>query len=92
MLLEIMCDLVPQDKASLVEREGTRYFARVNYNFASSIRSPIERYATYFMIHRKFDRQYSPFRHFVFEKNLRRIRRLGRKGRRVLARARMCSV
>ncbi len=92
MLLEIMCDLVPQDKAPLVEREGTRYFARVNYNFASSIRSPIERYATYFMIYRKFDRQYSPFRHFVYEKNLRRIRRLGRKGRRVLARARMCSV
>jgi glycosyltransferase involved in cell wall biosynthesis len=92
MLLEIMCDLVPQDKAPLVEREGTRYFARVNYNFASSIKSPIERYATYLMIYKKFDRRYSPFRFFVYEKNIRRIRHLARRGRRVLARARMGSV
>jgi glycosyltransferase involved in cell wall biosynthesis len=92
MLLEIMCDLVPQDKAPLVKREGTRYFARVNYNFASSIKSPIERYATYLMIYRKFDRQHSPFRHFAYEKNVRRIRRLARKGRRVLARVRVRNV
>jgi len=92
MLLEIMCDLVPQDKVPLVEREGTRYFARVNYSFASSIKSPIERYATYLMIYKKFDRRYSPFRFFVYEKNVRRIRRLARTGRRVLARIRMCRV
>jgi hypothetical protein len=44
------------------------------------------------MIYEKFDRQYSPFRFFVYEKNVRRIRRWARRGRRVLARARIGSV
>jgi glycosyltransferase involved in cell wall biosynthesis len=89
MLLEVMCDLVPQDEAPLVEREGLRFFTEVNYGFASGIRSPIERLATYWMVYRKFDRRYSPFDFFVYRRIRLQIRRLARIARRVLVRVRM---
>lgn len=83
MLLDVMCDLVPED-AARVRREGVKYFTWLNYNFARNVESRRERYATYLMVYKKFSYQYSPLYFFVYRKSLRRVRRIGMKIKRVL--------
>ena len=41
-LLHLMCDLAPQSREQIL-KEGARFFAKANYNRASSARSPWER-------------------------------------------------
>ena len=85
-LLDLMCNLVPENKAPLVKREGMLYFSSINYNFASRIKSPIKRLATHLMVYKRFDYRYSPFYFYVYRKNLWRMRRLGGKVKRALKR------
>jgi len=85
MLLDVMCDLVPED-AARVRREGVKYFTWLNYNFARKIESRRERYATYLMVYKKFGYRYSPLYFFVYRKSLRRMRRVARKIKRALTR------
>lgn len=85
LLLDLMCTLVPADKEPLVRRDGTRYFTKVNYDFARQIRSPVERFMTYWAIYRSFDYRYPPFYYSVYKRGLRRIRQVARKAKRLLA-------
>jgi glycosyltransferase involved in cell wall biosynthesis len=54
MLLDIMCDLVPENR-ELIRREGMRFFINHNCRLASQIESPIDRLNAYLVIFRKFD-------------------------------------
>lgn len=85
-LLDLMCELVPE-RESQVRREGIRFFSKINYNFASKIKSPLERYAAYLMVYRTFGYRYSPFYFHVYRKNLRRMRRVAAKVKRALTKA-----
>ena len=71
-LLDLMVDLSPERK-EVIKRRGLKFFARKNYNAAAAIRSPFERFSTYMMIHKKFDREYSPVRYLYHKHVLRRI-------------------
>jgi glycosyltransferase involved in cell wall biosynthesis len=54
-LLELMCELSPPAKAALVRQEGRRFFARLTYNRARSVESPMQRLKAYRDIWRLFD-------------------------------------
>ena len=82
-LLDIMCDLVTENQAQ-VRREGTRYFAKVNYNFAAAIKSPTQRWATYLLVYKQFGYRYSPLYFYADEKIVHRMRRLASKVNRAL--------
>jgi glycosyltransferase involved in cell wall biosynthesis len=84
MLLDIMCDLVPED-AALVRREGIRFLSMLNYNRASAIQSPTQRLLTYLMVYRRFGYRYSPLYFSVYQENLRRVKSTARKLKRALA-------
>jgi glycosyltransferase involved in cell wall biosynthesis len=58
-LLETMCNLV-DEKKELVRSKGMRFFARINYSRADSVRSLPERLAAYLLVFRKFGYQYLP--------------------------------
>lgn len=64
ILLDIMCDLVPE-KQELVRYKGTRFLAKLNYNFAAEIKSPVQRWLAYSIVFRKFNHQYSPLEYFI---------------------------
>jgi len=53
-LLDLMCALIPENKA-LLRTEGMRFFAKLNYGRARAIKSPIRRFITYLMVYKKFD-------------------------------------
>jgi hypothetical protein len=61
LLLQTMCALAPEQR-DLILRKGREHFAKHNYDLASSIRSPVDRYRAYFLIYRTFDKAYSPLR------------------------------
>ena len=63
LLLQAMCALAPE-KRDLIFRKGKVHFAKHNYELASSIRSPINRYQTYLSIYRMFEYSYSPLHFF----------------------------
>ncbi|MBC7249102.1 MAG: glycosyltransferase family 2 protein [Anaerolineae bacterium] len=83
-LLDLMCELVGEEDALVIRREGRLFFSRFNYNLARGIPSPLERWATYWMIYRTFDYQYPPFYFYVYRKNLRKARRAARRVKRFL--------
>jgi len=83
-LLDLMCDLVSEDQAPMVKREGRRYFSQVNYNFASRIGSPLERFVMYWTIYQTFDYRYPPL-YFAYKKNLRRTWRRAKRVKYLLA-------
>jgi len=65
MLLELMCDLISENKA-LVRSEGMRFFSKINYSRAKAVRSPLNRLIAYLMVLRKFNYRYFPNRsHFL---------------------------
>lgn len=78
MLLDIMCDLVPEKKEQ-VRYKGARFLSKKNYNMATAIESPVQRWLTYFMVYRKFSYQYSPLE-LLISRN-RRMRSLKRNMR-----------
>jgi hypothetical protein len=78
-----MTALAPE-RAAEIRRKGLRYFSKVNYGFASHIASPLQRYATYWLIYRSFGFRYSPLEFRVYGQPLKELRRVVRKVRRVL--------
>jgi len=70
-LLDVMCELVPDD-APLIRREGLNYFSKRNYVRAGAIGSFSEWGRACWQIYRRFDYAYSPWRHF----SLTRMKRL----------------
>ena len=55
ILLDIMCDLVPEGSRELVRRKGMRFFTRHNYVLAQQVRSPIDRLVAYLVVFRTFE-------------------------------------
>jgi glycosyltransferase involved in cell wall biosynthesis len=84
-LLDLMGNLASEKKAE-IRREGMRFFAGLNYNWARSIKSPVERYSTYWMIFRRFNYQYSPLKYFIDRNHQwRRVKHFHGKMRQKLA-------
>ena len=65
LLLEEMCNLVSQEYRETVKKEGMQFFIRDNYHKIKTIKSPIIRLRTYFMVYRKFDYVHSPLRYLI---------------------------
>lgn len=68
-LLNEICKVAPERKEILREK-GMRYFCRQNYGIAASMLPLSRLFPAYLQVARKFDYQYSPWRH-VFEKHFK---------------------
>jgi lambda repressor-like predicted transcriptional regulator len=78
-LLDLLCALAPEKQAE-IRRQGTRFFANVNYNRASDVRAPGERLKAYLIVYRLFGRRYFPPARLVFHstaiyRGLRQVKR-----------------
>ncbi len=58
-LLELI-QMTAGDKRSAIRDAGERFFAEICYSRASAIRRPLERFAAYRAIYRRFNRRYMP--------------------------------
>lgn len=82
-LLETICALVPE-RQQMLRQKGQVHFAKHNYDLAQTISQPVQRYRTYWAIHRAFGRAYSPLR-FLSERAYARLwAHLGQTKRRLL--------
>jgi glycosyltransferase involved in cell wall biosynthesis len=63
ILLRAMCDMAPI-RRNEIWAAGLEHFSKHNYDLASSIRSPVDRYSVYLTVYRTFDYAYSPLRFF----------------------------
>lgn len=72
-LLDVMCDLVSDEKKALVRSEGMWFFIGHNYSMAGRVKSPIDRFVAYLTVFKKFD---YPLRFFAFRIPL--VRRMWR--------------
>ena len=68
-LLDVICSELPQDRVEAIQilrREGMRFFSRLNYNRAVSVRPILGRYTAFFTVIKKFHFRHSPsFRHLL---------------------------
>lgn len=78
-LLELMA-LLGGDKAELVRERGVRFFARICYSRAATIRSPWNRFLAYMDVYRLFGRRCLPSVHLVLASTAtyRRLRAIKR--------------
>jgi glycosyltransferase involved in cell wall biosynthesis len=58
-LLDLMTKLVPESEDP-IRVEGTRFFAKLCYNRAKAIKSPLQRLKAYFIVYRKFKYRHLP--------------------------------
>ena len=59
-LLDVICDLATEDKVK-IRREGLRFFAKLNYGFAKSVKSPLNRALAFLVVYHKFNyRRFPP--------------------------------
>lgn len=81
ILLDVMCDLVSEEKKALVRSKGMQFFARHNYKIANKVKSPIERFIAYLIVFKKFD---YPLRFFISRlplvRRMRRIKKIMKEG------------
>lgn len=63
-LLDIMCDLLKDNKDILRDR-GMRYFSAQNYNRAARIQSWSKRFHGYFIVYKTFEYCHSPVSHLL---------------------------
>jgi len=82
-LLDVMCDVVPEDARERVRREGLAYFCRMNYRYVATIPSRSERLQAYRAVHKRFGYACSPFRYIAKSY----VRDLKRRVKRALGRA-----
>lgn len=71
-LLNLMCSLAPESEAVL-RAEGSRFFAKLGYNHAKAVKSPLKRLKTYFIVFKKFDYKHlpPPIEYFIQRNRLR---------------------
>jgi len=67
-LLDILCDLVPDDK-EMIRREGIQYFCTQNYIRATRFPSPLKRLYSYFVVYKSFNYSYTLI-HQVIGRNI----------------------
>jgi glycosyltransferase involved in cell wall biosynthesis len=72
-LLDIICKLVPED-ADLLRREGSKFFCKMNYLYASKLSHPGERLKTYLMVSKMFNHASSPFG-FMYKQEIKPVLR-----------------
>jgi glycosyltransferase involved in cell wall biosynthesis len=53
-LLDIMCELISDDRRAAFRNEGMRFFSRLNYNRAMAVKGPVSRAGAYLTVYRKF--------------------------------------
>jgi len=71
-LLACLCELVPPDKAPVVRKEGMRFFARLTYNRAGAIETPVKRAIAYMEICKLFHYRYLPTHRIAGARLIRR--------------------
>lgn len=59
MLLDLMCDLIPEHK-SLVKNEGARFLSKLNYSLAGEVKYPLRRFLAYIIVFRSYRYRYLP--------------------------------
>ena len=59
ILLDLMCDLVPEEK-TLVRSEGMRFLSTINYSFAGKVRPLLKRFVCYMTVFQSFRYRYVP--------------------------------
>ncbi|MDB4441908.1 glycosyltransferase [bacterium] len=59
LLLDLMCQLVPE-KSALIRNRGLKFFAKLNYRRARDVKSPSKRFLAYIKVFRKFNYRYLP--------------------------------
>ena len=70
MLIDLMCELAPQNK-NLVRSEGMRGLASYNYQLANKIQDPLEKIKAYFCVLRSYNyRQLPPKIHGIIFGNI----------------------
>lgn len=65
-LLDLMCELAP-DKQAELRKQGGEFFANVNFNRATDIRSPLKRAEALLLVYRLFGRRYLPSWRLLFQ-------------------------
>ena len=58
-LLDVICELASKNKA-LIRSEGMRFFSKLNYNRAKSVRSPVARLIAYVTVFKQFGFKHLP--------------------------------
>jgi len=69
MLMDLMCDLVPENK-ELIREKGTPFLAYICYNRASAVQSTVKRLFAFFTVFRVFGFKYFPSKHQLKNKIL----------------------
>jgi glycosyltransferase involved in cell wall biosynthesis len=65
-LLDLMCEIVPDENKLIIKKEGMRFFSERNYSRAQKVKSPINRFISYAVVFKKFNYQYCPsFNHLL---------------------------
>ena len=63
-LLDLMCELVPEESKKMIRDEGMRFFSKINYKRARAVKSPVKRFTTYLIVFKKFNyRHLAPISH-----------------------------
>ena len=62
-LLDIMCDLVPEDAKDVVKQKGNVFFCKKNYRYISANSSFFDAIGYYWSVYKRYDYCYSPVRH-----------------------------
>ena len=75
MLLDAMCDLVPEASRKRVRGAGMKFFANHNYRLARQVQQPMGRLLARLRVFKTFD---LPSAYFV-ERAITRLRRMGRR-------------
>jgi glycosyltransferase involved in cell wall biosynthesis len=65
MLLDLMCNLVPDESRTLIKNEGMRFFSKLNYFRAWSVKSRIKRFIAYLTVFNKFGYRYFPPKNYL---------------------------
>lgn len=63
-LLNLMCELATESR-EIIRTEGMRFFAKLNYNRARAVRSPVKRLLAYLAVFRMFHFRHLPARDHI---------------------------
>ena len=69
-LLEILCDVVPDNDKEMIRQKGKQFLCRMNYQYTLALTSLMDKVSTYIAVGRMFDFAY-PLSRFLHEKEIR---------------------
>ncbi len=71
-LLDIMCDLDSANR-EIIRKRGMVFFCRTNYNRTIKVKNFTKRMATFFLVYKRFDYRYSPFKYYFYRNKKRAL-------------------